>query len=41
MTRLLLFTLVGFLLLTNQFSMLNTRFQFMSDWLSAAERALQ
>jgi cytochrome c-type biogenesis protein len=32
---------VGFLLLTNRFSALNTRFQFMADWLSAAERALQ
>ena len=32
---------VGFLLLTNQFSALNSRFRFMTDWLSAAERALQ
>lgn len=37
----LILVIVGFLLLTNQFSVLNTRFQFMSDWLSAAERALQ
>ncbi len=32
---------VGFLLLTNQFTVLNRRFTFMAEWLSAAERALQ
>ena len=32
---------VGFLLMTNQFSAMNSRFRFMTDWLSAAERALQ
>ena len=37
----LILVIVGFLLVTNQFSMLNRRFQFMSDWLGAAERALQ
>jgi cytochrome c-type biogenesis protein len=37
----LVLVIVGFLLVTNQLSMLNRRFQFMSDWLSAAERALQ
>ena len=37
----LVLVIVGFLLVTNQFSALNRRFQFMSDWLNAAERALQ
>jgi cytochrome c-type biogenesis protein len=32
---------VGFLLLTDQFSRLNSRFRFMTEWLSTAERALQ
>lgn len=32
---------VGFLVLTNQLSALNSRFRFMTDWLAAAERALQ
>jgi len=32
---------VGFLLMTDQFTALNRRFQFMSEWISAAERALQ
>lgn len=32
---------VGFLLLTDQFSALNTRFSFMSEFINAAERALQ
>ncbi len=32
---------VGVMLVTDQFSMLNRRFQFMTDFLSAAERALQ
>lgn len=32
---------VGFLLLTDQFTALNRRFVFMSEWLTAAERALQ
>jgi cytochrome c-type biogenesis protein len=37
----LVLVVVGFLLVTNQFSMLNRKFQFLSDWISAAERALQ
>jgi cytochrome c-type biogenesis protein len=37
----LILIVVGFLLVTNQLSALNTRFQFMADWLNAAERALQ
>jgi cytochrome c-type biogenesis protein len=32
---------VGFLVLSNQLSTLNSRFRFMTDWLTAAERALQ
>ena len=32
---------VGLLLVTDQLSRLNSRFRFMTDWLSAAERALQ
>ncbi|MDH3211062.1 MAG: cytochrome c biogenesis protein CcdA [Myxococcales bacterium] len=32
---------VGFLLVTGQLSTLNSRFGFMTDWLTAAERALQ
>jgi cytochrome c-type biogenesis protein len=32
---------VGVLLVTDQLAWLNTRFQFMTDWISAAERALQ
>jgi cytochrome c-type biogenesis protein len=32
---------VGVLLVTNQLSRLNSRFQFMTEWISAAERALQ
>ena len=32
---------VGFLLVTDQFSALNSRFQFMGEWISAAENALQ
>ena len=33
--------LVGFLLVTDQFSSLNSRFRFMTDWVAAAERAIQ
>jgi cytochrome c-type biogenesis protein len=32
---------VGFLLVTDQLSSLNRRFSFMTDWVAAAERALQ
>ncbi len=32
---------VGFLLMTNQFSRLNSQFTFLTEWLTAAERALQ
>jgi cytochrome c-type biogenesis protein len=32
---------VGVLLVTDRLSWLNTRFQFMAEWISAAERALQ
>ena len=32
---------VGVLLVTDRLSWLNTRFQFMADWISTAERALQ
>jgi cytochrome c-type biogenesis protein len=32
---------VGFLLVTDQLSSLNNRFSFMTDWVTAAERALQ
>jgi cytochrome c-type biogenesis protein len=32
---------VGVLLVTDQLSRLNTQFQFMTEWISAAERALQ
>lgn len=32
---------VGVLLMTNQFSTLNSRFSFMSGWVAAAERVLQ
>jgi cytochrome c-type biogenesis protein len=32
---------VGFLLLTNQFSVFNRQFQFMAGWLNAAEEMLQ
>jgi len=32
---------VGFLLMTNQFTRLNSQFSFMVDWLSTAEKALQ
>lgn len=32
---------VGLLLVTDQLSRLNSRFQFMAEWLSAAERAMQ
>ena len=32
---------VGFLLVTDRLSSLNSRFSFMAEWLSAAERALQ
>jgi cytochrome c-type biogenesis protein len=32
---------VGFLLVTDQLSSLNSRFRFMSDWITAAEQALQ
>jgi cytochrome c-type biogenesis protein len=32
---------VGFLLVADQFSALNRQFAFMSDWINAAERALQ
>lgn len=32
---------VGFLLVTNQLTWLNSRFGFMNEWISAAERALQ
>ncbi len=32
---------VGALLVTDQFSTLNSRFRFMTDLLTAAERALQ
>jgi cytochrome c-type biogenesis protein len=32
---------VGFLLVTDQFSALNRRFSFMSEFINAAERALQ
>ena len=32
---------VGLLLVTDQLSWLNSRFRFMNDWISAAERALQ
>jgi cytochrome c-type biogenesis protein len=32
---------VGFLLVTDRLSSLNSRFRFMTEWLSAAERALQ
>ena len=32
---------VGVLLVTDRLSWLNTRFQFMAEWLSSAERALQ
>jgi cytochrome c-type biogenesis protein len=32
---------VGVLLMTDQLSRLNSRFQFMNEWISAAERALQ
>jgi cytochrome c-type biogenesis protein len=32
---------VGFLVLTNQLSSLNRRFSFVTEWLSAAEKALQ
>ena len=32
---------VGLLLVTDRLSSLNSRFRFMTDWLSAAERALQ
>ncbi len=37
----LVLMIVGFLLLTNQLSTLNARFQFMADWLNAAESALR
>jgi cytochrome c-type biogenesis protein len=32
---------VGFLLMTDQLARLNSHFQFMNEWISAAERALQ
>jgi hypothetical protein len=32
---------VGMLLVTDRFSDLNRQFSFMSDWINAAERALQ
>ena len=32
---------VGVLLVTDRLSWLNTRFQFMAEWISAAEKALQ
>lgn len=32
---------VGFLLMTDQFTRFNSRFAFMNEWLTAAERALQ
>ncbi len=32
---------VGLLLVTNQLSALNSRFRFLTDWIAAAERALQ
>ena len=32
---------VGFLLVTDQFTALNSRFRFMTDWVAAAERAIQ
>ena len=32
---------VGFLLATDQFTRLNSQFQFMTDWIGAAEQALQ
>ena len=32
---------VGLLLVTNQFSILNSRFAFMAEWVAAAERAIQ
>ena len=32
---------VGVLLVTNQLSRLNSRFAFMNEWISAAEKALQ
>jgi len=37
----LVLVFVGFLMMTNQLSALNTKFQFLSEWLNAAERALQ
>lgn len=32
---------VGFLVMTDQLTLLNSRFRFMTEWLAAAERALQ
>jgi cytochrome c-type biogenesis protein len=32
---------VGFLLLTNHFTALNRQFQFLNEWITSAERALQ
>ncbi|MCH2171149.1 cytochrome c biogenesis protein CcdA [Myxococcota bacterium] len=32
---------VGLLLVTNQFTRLNSQFKFMTDWLAAAEKAIQ
>ncbi|MEE2677686.1 MAG: hypothetical protein VX546_03815, partial [Myxococcota bacterium] len=32
---------VGLLLVTDRLTWLNTRFAFMNDWITAAERALQ
>jgi cytochrome c-type biogenesis protein len=37
----LILIIVGFLLVTDRLSALNRQFQFMTEWISAAERALQ
>jgi len=37
----LVLVFVGFLLVTNQLSLMNSRFSFLSEWISAAEHALQ
>jgi cytochrome c-type biogenesis protein len=37
----LILIVVGFLLVTDQFSVLNRQFQFMSEWITTAEQALQ
>jgi len=37
----LILVAVGFLLVTDRLSLLNSQFRFMSDWINAAEQALQ